>query len=85
MFVQLFVPRRRACDEPSRGEAYVARPAGREITARRGIVIRSHSARGVAEEAPAAYKDVDAVVQAAHDASISRKVARPEPLVCIKG
>jgi tRNA-splicing ligase RtcB len=53
--------------------------------AQRGIVIRSHSARGVAEEAPAAYKDVDAVVQAAHDAGISRKVARVEPLVCIKG
>jgi tRNA-splicing ligase RtcB len=53
--------------------------------ARQGIVIRSHSARGVAEEAPAAYKDVDAVVQAAHDAGISRKVARLEPVICIKG
>jgi tRNA-splicing ligase RtcB len=53
--------------------------------ARQGIVIRGHSARGIAEEAPAAYKDVDAVVQAAHDAGISRKVARLEPLICIKG
>jgi tRNA-splicing ligase RtcB len=61
---------------------------GRQVVkslAGRGIVIRSHSARGVAEEAPAAYKDVDAVVQAAHDAGISRKVARLEPLICIKG
>lgn len=53
--------------------------------AARGILVRSPSMRGVAEEAPGAYKDVDAVVQAAHDAGISRKVARLEPLVCIKG
>jgi tRNA-splicing ligase RtcB (3'-phosphate/5'-hydroxy nucleic acid ligase) len=39
----------------------------------------------VAEEAPQAYKDVGAVVQVAHDAGLSRKVARLEPLVCIKG
>ena len=53
--------------------------------AERGIVVRSNSWRGVAEEAPGAYKDVSAVVQAAHDAGISKKVARLEPLVCIKG
>jgi tRNA-splicing ligase RtcB len=56
-----------------------------ELLAGRGILIRSRSLRGVAEEAPGAYKDVDAVVQAAHDAGISRKVARLEPLICIKG
>ena len=53
--------------------------------ARRGIVIRSHSLRGVAEEAPAAYKDVSEVVDAAHTAGLSRKVARLEPVICIKG
>jgi tRNA-splicing ligase RtcB len=53
--------------------------------AQRGILIRSTSWRGVAEEAPGAYKDVSAVVQAAHDAGLSRKVARLEPVVCIKG
>jgi tRNA-splicing ligase RtcB len=53
--------------------------------AARGIVVRSRSLRGVAEEAPGAYKDVSAVVQAPHDAGISNKVARLEPLVCIKG
>jgi len=61
---------------------------GRQVVkslASRGILIRSHSARGVAEEAPDAYKDVDAVAQAAHDAGISRKVARLEPVICIKG
>jgi tRNA-splicing ligase RtcB len=51
----------------------------------RGILIRSPSMRGVAEEAPGAYKDVSAVVDAAHDAGLSRKVARLEPIVCIKG
>ncbi|HEU4619763.1 MAG TPA: RtcB family protein [Gammaproteobacteria bacterium] len=53
--------------------------------ATRGILIRSRSMRGIAEEAPHAYKDVSAVVQAAHEAGLSRTVARLEPLVCIKG
>jgi tRNA-splicing ligase RtcB (3'-phosphate/5'-hydroxy nucleic acid ligase) len=51
----------------------------------RGIIVRSPSSRGVAEEAPGAYKDVDAVVDAADRAGLSRKVARLEPLVCVKG
>jgi tRNA-splicing ligase RtcB len=53
--------------------------------ARRGVLIRSPSLRGVAEEAPGAYKDVRAVVDAADAAGLARKVARLEPLVCIKG
>jgi len=53
--------------------------------AQRGILIRSAGMRGVAEEAPGAYKDVGAVVDAAHRAGLVRKVARLEPLVCIKG
>lgn len=56
----------------------------RELAAR-GIIVRSPSPRGVAEEAPGAYKDVTAVVDAADRAGLSRKVARLEPLVCIKG
>jgi len=56
-----------------------------EQLAARGILIRSPSARGVAEEAPGAYKDVCAVVDAAAAAGLARKVARLEPLVCIKG
>jgi tRNA-splicing ligase RtcB len=51
----------------------------------RGILIRSPSPRGVAEEAPGAYKDVTAVVDAADQAGLSKKVARLEPLVCVKG
>jgi tRNA-splicing ligase RtcB len=53
--------------------------------AERGILIRSASTRGVAEEAPLAYKDVGAVVEAAHRIGLARKVARLEPVVCIKG
>ncbi len=53
--------------------------------AKRGILIRSRSSRGVAEEAPGAYKDVGAVVDASHNAGLARKVARLEPLICIKG
>ena len=61
---------------------------GREVIKElqtRGILIRSPSLRGVAEEAPEAYKDVSRVVEAADRAGLSRKVARLEPLVCIKG
>lgn len=53
--------------------------------AHRGIVVRSPSPRGVAEEAPEAYKDVNAVVDAADAAGLARKVARLAPLICIKG
>jgi tRNA-splicing ligase RtcB len=53
--------------------------------AERGILIRSPTLRGVAEEAPGAYKDVSAVVNAADKAGLARKVARLEPMACIKG
>jgi tRNA-splicing ligase RtcB len=51
----------------------------------RGIIIRSPSKRGVAEEAPGAYKDVGRVVQSADQAGLARLVAKLEPLICIKG
>jgi tRNA-splicing ligase RtcB len=51
----------------------------------RGVLVRSPSMRGVAEEAPGAYKDVAAVCRAAHDAGLARLVARLEPIVCVKG
>ena len=50
-----------------------------------GILIRSPSGRGVAEEAPGAYKDVEAVVRAADAAGLARLVAKLEPMVCVKG
>jgi tRNA-splicing ligase RtcB len=61
---------------------------GRQLVdelAARGIMIRSPSMRGIAEEAPNAYKDVSAVVDAADAAGLARKVARTEPLICVKG
>jgi tRNA-splicing ligase RtcB len=61
---------------------------GRQVIdqlAQEGIVIRSPSSRGVAEEAPDAYKDVGAVVDAADAAGLSHKVAKLKPMVCIKG
>ncbi len=61
---------------------------GRQVVdelADRGILIRSQSQRGVAEEAPGAYKDVGAVVEAAQQAGLARKVARLLPMVCVKG
>jgi tRNA-splicing ligase RtcB len=51
----------------------------------RGIIVRSPSPRGVAEEAPGAYKDVTAVVDAADAAGLSRKVAKLVPIICVKG
>lgn len=61
---------------------------GQEVVRRlesEGILIRSPSLRGVAEEAPGAYKDVSAVVEASDRAGLARKVARLKPLICIKG
>jgi len=61
---------------------------GREVVdelAARGILVRSPSWRGVAEEAPGAYKDVGAVVGAAERAGLARKVAWLEPLIVVKG
>lgn len=50
-----------------------------------GIEVRGASHRGLAEEAPEAYKDVNAVVDAAEGAGLCRKVARLVPLGVIKG
>ncbi len=62
--------------------------SGRRIQddlAAQGILVRSPSTRGIAEEAPRAYKDVGAVVAAAEHAGLARRVARLRPLICIKG
>jgi tRNA-splicing ligase RtcB len=51
----------------------------------RGILIRSRSMRGVAEEAPGAYKDVDRVAEATEGAGLARRVAFLRPIACVKG
>ena len=68
--------------------AALKRWSGRKIVdelALQGILIRSPSMRGVAEEAPGAYKDVGAVVAAAEHAGLARRVACLRPLICVKG
>jgi tRNA-splicing ligase RtcB len=51
----------------------------------KGIMIKSASKEGITEEAPLAYKDIDAVVDTAHGAGISQKVFKLVPLGVIKG
>lgn len=51
----------------------------------RGIQVRAGSMAGLAEEAPQAYKDVDAVIEVVTRAGIAAKVARLRPLAVIKG
>ncbi|RKS68402.1 tRNA-splicing ligase RtcB [Actinomadura pelletieri DSM 43383] len=61
---------------------------GKELRARleaNGIAVRASSWRGLAEEAPEAYKDVSAVVEAGEGAGLCRKIARLEPLGVVKG
>jgi tRNA-splicing ligase RtcB len=61
---------------------------GRQVVeelAARGILIRSPSLRGVAEEAPEAYKDVSEVVLATEQAGLARRVARLLPMITVKG
>jgi tRNA-splicing ligase RtcB len=50
-----------------------------------GIIVRSPSMRGVAEEAPGAYKDVGEVIEATAEAGLARRVARLAPKIVIKG
>ena len=50
-----------------------------------GIEIRAGSLRGLAEEAPVAYKDVSRVVDVVHNAGIANKVARLRPIAVVKG
>jgi tRNA-splicing ligase RtcB (3'-phosphate/5'-hydroxy nucleic acid ligase) len=65
-----------------------ARRQGKSVVedlAGRGIIIRTRSYRGVAEEAPGAYKDVETVAEGADAAGLSRRIAKLVPMVCVKG
>ncbi|MCC7275121.1 MAG: RtcB family protein [Alphaproteobacteria bacterium] len=62
--------------------------SGRKVQddlATRGILVRSPSTRGIAEEAPGAYKDLHRIAEVTEKAGLARRVAHLEPLVCIKG
>jgi tRNA-splicing ligase RtcB len=75
------------------GRAMSRTAATREARGRRideelrakGIIARARSWKGLAEEQPKAYKDVDLVVDVVHRAGLSTKVARLRPLGVIKG
>ncbi len=71
----------------SRHEA-ARRLSGQEVVKgleSKGIIVKCWSLRGIAEESPIAYKDVEEVADAVHNAGLSKKVARLVPLAVIKG
>lgn len=68
-----------------RASAQIGAKALREQLEAQGIVINAGSRRGLTEEAPFAYKDLEEVVNVIHAAGIAKKVARLRPLVVIKG
>ena len=61
---------------------------GEEVVGRlkeKGILVKCRSMRGIAEEAPLAYKNIDDVVEVVHQVGLSKKVAKLVPLAVIKG
>lgn len=68
--------------------AAIKRFRGEQIArdlAGKGIVIKTHSWKGAAEEAPGAYKDIDEVVKVMDSTGINKIVARLRPMITIKG
>jgi tRNA-splicing ligase RtcB len=62
--------------------------SGREIVEnlkKRGIIVKCYSIKGIAEEAPQAYKNIDEVVEVVHQAGLAKKIAKLSPLAVIKG
>ena len=62
--------------------------SGREIVEnleKRGIIVKCYSIKGIAEEAPQAYKNIDEVIEVVHQAGLAKKVAKLSPLAVIKG
>jgi len=70
---------RTAAKQQVKGEAL-----RRELEAQ-GIAVRAASTKALAEEAPIAYKDVDAVVRVVEDAGLAGRVARLRPIGVVKG
>jgi tRNA-splicing ligase RtcB len=50
-----------------------------------GIAVRAHDFRGLSEEAPGAYKNIEAGVETACRVGLAAKPVRVRPLACIKG
>jgi len=51
----------------------------------KGIIVKGHSERGLAEEAPGAYKDIDEVVKVSDKLGIAKAVVKLKPLAVVKG
>lgn len=68
--------------------AAVKHAQGRKIDQelkQKGVIARARSWRGLAEEQPDAYKDVNLVVEVVHNANLAKKVARMRPIGVVKG
>jgi tRNA-splicing ligase RtcB len=52
---------------------------------RQGVTVRVHSKNLLAEEAPAAYKDAQQIVNVVHNAGLAQLVARLKPMIVVKG
>jgi tRNA-splicing ligase RtcB len=68
--------------------AAIQNAQGRRIDrelAEKGIIAKCRNWKGLAEEQPAAYKDVSLVVQVVHNAGLAKKVARLRPIGVVKG
>ena len=68
--------------------AAIKKFSGKEVIRnlqKKGILIKCRSMRGIAEEAPLAYKNIDDVVEVVHNAGLSKKVVKLQPLAVIKG
>jgi len=74
----------RAMSRTAAVKASEGRRIDREL-AERGVVARARSWKGLAEEQPDAYKDVNQVVDVVQRAGLSQKVARMRPIGVIKG
>jgi tRNA-splicing ligase RtcB len=71
----------------SRHEA-MRRITGKQVLSElesKGIIVRCASIKGIAEESPLAYKDVNKVVEIVHRAGLAKKVAKVAPMAVIKG
>jgi tRNA-splicing ligase RtcB len=51
----------------------------------KGIYVKTTSLSGLAEEAGGAYKDIDSVIETAHNSGISKKVVKLVPIGNVKG
>ncbi|MCS6852073.1 MAG: RtcB family protein [Gemmataceae bacterium] len=74
----------RAMSRTAAVQAAGGRRIDKELEAQ-GVIARAQSYRGLAEEQPKAYKNVDEVVEVVHKADLSHKVARMRPIGVIKG